>query len=145
MTSGRDKAPENSICMVSSEVGECRKRTGERVSFKINEQLVTVILYCNGRICFREEARKFSKISLELLSQRKNLILELSRVKAMDSAGIGELVLVHMQAQAFECAVGMVAPTSTVRSLLELTNVASLFEIFPDVQTAIASLAAEVA
>jgi hypothetical protein len=85
--------------MVSSEVGECRKRTGERFSFKINEQLVTVILYCNGR----------------------------------------------MQAQAFECAVGMVAPTSTVRSLLELTNVASLFEIFPDVQTAIASLAAEVA
>jgi len=32
-----------------------------------------------------------------------------------------------------------------VRSLLELTNVASLFEIFLDVQTAIASLAAEVA
>src|ERR1051326_4237327 len=115
--------------MLSSEVGECRKRTGERFSFKISEQSGTAILSCSGRICFRQEALEFSKISLELLSKRKNLILELSRVKAIDSAGIGELVLVHMHARAFECAVLMVAPTSRVRSLLALTNVASLFEI----------------
>lgn len=148
LISGRDKFAqglENDICMLSSVVGERRKRTVERFSFKISEQPGTAILYCSGRICFREEARKFSKIAIELLGERKNLVLELSRVKAMDSAGIGELVLVHMHARAFECAVPMVAPTSRVRSFLELTNVASLFEIFPDVQTAMASLAIEVA
>jgi len=72
-------------------------------------------------------------------------VLELSRVRAVDSAGIGELVLVHMQAQACECAVRIVAPTSGVQNLLELTNVASLFETFADVETAIASLTAEMA
>jgi anti-anti-sigma factor len=131
--------------MLSSEVGDCRKRTGERFSFRIGEQSGTAVLYCSGRICFREEARKFSQIAIDLLRNRNHLVLELSRVRAVDSAGIGELVLVHMQAQACECAVRIVAPTSGVRNLLELTNVASLFETFADVETAIASLTAEMA
>jgi anti-anti-sigma factor len=131
--------------MLSSEVGDCRKRTGERFSFRIGEQSGIAVLYCSGRICFREEARKFSQIAIDLLRKRNHLVLELSRVRAVDSAGIGELVLVHMQAQACECAVRIVAPTSGVQNLLELTNVASLFETFPDVETAIASLTAEMA
>jgi anti-anti-sigma factor len=131
--------------MLSSDVGEGRKRTAERFSFKIGEQSGTAILHCSGRICFREEARKFSKIAVELLGKRNNLILELSRLKGIDSAGIGELVLVHMQAQAFECAVRMVAPTPQVHKLLELTNVASLFEVFPDIESAVASSTTEVA
>ena len=131
--------------MLSGEVGEGRKRTLEGFSCRVVGGPGAVILHCSGRICFREHARKFSQAAVELLSQHNNLIIELSRVKAMDSAGIGELVLVHMQAQAFECAVRIVAPETRVQDLLELTNVASLFEIFPDVRSAMASFNAEVA
>ena len=129
--------------MLSSEEGECRKRSSERFSFKTGERSGTAILHCSGRICFRQEARRFSQAAVGLMETRTGLVLELSGVKAMDSAGIGELVLVHMQAQAFNCAVRLVAPSLQVRTLLKLTNVASLFEIFPDVESATSSLRTE--
>jgi anti-anti-sigma factor len=72
-------------------------------------------------------------------------VLEFSDVKAMDSAGIGELVLVHMQARAFECVIRLAAPTPQVQGLLELTNVAALFEIHSTVESAVASGSIEVA
>jgi anti-anti-sigma factor len=101
-------------------------------------------LYCCGRICFREEAQKFSRAVVQVLSSGKSVVLEFSDVKAMDSAGIGELVLVHMQAQAFECAIRLAAPRPQVQGLLELTNVASLFEIYPTLESALASPSVEV-
>lgn len=129
--------------MLSSEVGEFKRRSREGFSYTIGERSGTAVLYCSGRICFREEATKFSQAAVGLLEKRTGLVLELSAVKAMDSAGIGELVLVHMQARAFECAVWLVGPTTQVRKLLELTNVASLFETFPDLESATASLRTE--
>jgi anti-sigma B factor antagonist len=124
-------------------VREGKVRSRDRFSCSIGEESGTAVLYCSGGICFREEARKFSQAAVGLLEKRTGLVLEFSSVKVMDSAGIGELVLVHMQARAFECAVRLVAPSLRVRKLLELTNVASLFEIFPDVASATASLKTE--
>ena len=131
--------------MLSREVGGLKKRSAERFSFRVSEQSGTAVLYCCGRICFREEAQKFSRAAVQLLSSGKHVVLEFSDVKAMNSAGIGELVLVHMQAQALECAIRLAAPTPPVQGLLELTNVALLFEIYPTVESALASPGIEVA
>jgi anti-anti-sigma factor len=65
-----------------------------------------------------------------------DIILDFSRLHNLDSAGIGEVVSVHMEARAESRAVCLVAPTPRVRSLLELANVASLFEIHPTVEAA---------
>lgn len=100
---------------------------------------------CRGRICFREDARRFSQTALEQLRSGRNLALDFSDVSAIDSAGIGELVLVHMQARAFGCAVHIVNPAPQVQTLMQLTNVISLFEVFPSVESAVASLVTEVA
>jgi anti-sigma B factor antagonist len=129
--------------MVSNEAEGCRSK--ERFSVKVIERAGTAILYCHGRICFREEAQKFSRAAIRLLSSGKDVVLEFSGVIAMDSSGIGELVLVHMQAQAFESAIRLAAPRPQVRSLLQLTNVASLFEIYPTVESALASPSVEAA
>jgi anti-anti-sigma factor len=129
--------------MLSREVGGLKKRSAERFSFRVSEQSGTAVLYCCGRICFRQEAQKFSRAAVQLLSSGKQVVLEFSDVKAMDSAGIGELVLVHMQA--LECAIRLAAPTPQVQGLLELTNVALLFEIYPTVESALASPGIEVA
>lgn len=133
-----------SFVMLSREAGGLRKRSGGRFSFKVSEQSGTAVLYCCGQICFREEAQKFSRAVVQVLSSGKSVVLEFSDVKAMDSAGIGELVLVHMQAQAFECAIRLAAPRPQVQGLLELTNVASLFEIYPTLESALASPSVEV-
>lgn len=131
--------------MLSRKVGGLKKRSAERFSFRVSEQAGTAVLYCCGRICFREEAQKFSRAAVQLLGPGKQVVLEFSDIKAMDSAGIGELVLVHMHAQAFECAIRLAALRPQVQALLELTNVAPLFEIYPTVASALASPGIEVA
>jgi anti-anti-sigma factor len=127
------------FCMLSREVGGLKKRSHERFSCRVSERSGTAVLYCCGRICFREEAQKFSRAVVQLLGPGKPVVLEFSDVRGIDSAGIGELVLVHMQAQAFECAIRLAALRPQVLGLLELTNVASLFEIYPTVESALAS------
>lgn len=126
-------------------VGGHKKQSVERFSFKVSEQSGMAVLYCAGRICFREESHKFSRAAIQLAGSHRHVILEFSEIKAIDSAGIGELVVVRMQAQAFECSIRLAAPTPQVQSLLELTNVASLFEIHPTLESALASPRVELA
>jgi anti-anti-sigma factor len=92
-----------------------------------------------ARFVFAKKRRKFSRAAIQLLSSSRHVILEFSDIRNIDSAGIGELVLVQMQAQAFECSIRLAAATPQVQSLLELTNVASLFEIYPTLEAALAS------
>jgi len=98
------------------------------------------ILHLKGRICFKHEAALFSTIAQQFLKNRQHLIVELSGIEMIDSAGIGELVLLHMQARATGCDVRIVAPAKRVRQLLELTNIASLFETYPSVDEALGGL-----
>jgi anti-sigma B factor antagonist len=116
-----------------------------KLSVRVTETAGAAILYLTGRICFREEAALFSRIAAPFLSSGKHLILELSKVENLDSAGIGELVLLHMQACAAGCEVCMVAPSKRVLDMLELTNVASLFSVCPTLDAALTSVAGEVA
>ncbi|MBV9626203.1 MAG: STAS domain-containing protein [Acidobacteria bacterium] len=116
-----------------------------KLSVKVGESAGAAILYLRGRICFREEAALFSRTAVECLHSGKHLILELSNVESLDSAGLGELVLLHMQACAAGCEVRMVAPSKRVQELLELTNVASLFSVCPTLDAALTSVAGEVA
>ena len=95
------------------------------------------VLHCHGRISYREEAVELSKKVAELLPRTRQLILELSNVEMIDSAGLGELVVVLLWAQAAGCAIQLAAPRRNVRELLELTNLASVFEIYPSVKDAV--------
>jgi anti-sigma B factor antagonist len=97
-------------------------------------------LYCAGQICFRQEAARFGQTVGKLLNSRKNIVLELSAVEAIDSAGLGELVLLSMQARAAECEVRLAAPSQDLSNLLRLTNIASLFETYSGIEEALASL-----
>jgi anti-anti-sigma factor len=128
-----------------SEVGESRNRSKRKFTANISQRPGAAVVHCSGRICFREDAQRFSDMVISLLKSGKNVVLDFSQLESIDSAGIGQLVLVHMHAQACECALPMVSPPQQVRGLLELTNVASLFELFSSVESAISSLASEVA
>ena len=116
-----------------------------RLSLEVSQHEGTGVVRCRGRICFREEALQFSQTAVELLVAGGNVVLDFSGVELIDSAGLGELVLVHMQAHAAESVVCLVSPLPRVKKLLELTNVASLFMIHPTVEDALHSLAAKAA
>lgn len=103
------------------------------------------VVRCRGRICFREEAVQFSRTVIDLLLAGNNIVLDFSGVELLDSAGLGELVLIHMQAQATGTPVCLVAPVPRVHSLLQLTNVGSLFAVYPTIEDAKASLTSHAA
>lgn len=97
------------------------------------------IVHCEGRIVYRDEAAALSRVVGEILQNANKLVLDLSGVTAMDSAGIGELALLQTWAQkrnvAFKCA----EPNLLVRNLLELTNLESVLDVRPTLAAALES------
>jgi anti-anti-sigma regulatory factor len=55
-----------------------------------------MVLFCRGRFTYRDEATAFSQQIAELLPQARQIVVELSGLEIIDSAGLGELVVVHM-------------------------------------------------
>jgi anti-anti-sigma factor len=100
-----------------------------------------LILHCRGRIVFREEVLELSRVVGECIEQAQMVILDFQAVSAIDSAGLGELVSLHMWAQAHDCTLKMTGLSSRVRRLLDLTNLSSVFEIYATEADAIATVA----
>ncbi len=105
----------------------------------------TAVLHCSGRLCFQGEAQELAQIAQELLSSGRDLVLDLAALTLLDSAGIGQLVFISMYAQALGRDVCLACAPDRVRRLLELTNVASLFEFFASVDDALESCASNAA
>ena len=101
------------------------------------------ILQCNGRFTYREEATAFSEKLAELLRRSRRIVLELSNLETIDSAGLGELVVVHMWARASGCSIKIAAPKQRVRELFELTHLASVLEIYHTLDEALLSFQQE--
>lgn len=98
-----------------------------------------MIVHCQGRIVYRDEATAFSCVVGELLGDGGKVVLDLSGVQSIDSAGIGELVFLHTRAQSQNADLKCASPSRFVRGLLDLTNVDSVLEIHPSVGEALAA------
>ena len=105
----------------------------------------TAVIHCSGRLCFQGEAQELAETAQEFLSAGKDLVLDLAGLVLLDSAGIGQLVFISMYAQALDRDVCIACAPGRVRHLLELTNVASLFEFFGSIDDALESCASNVA
>lgn len=102
-------------------------------------------LYCRGRIISRQEANALSGKVADLLPHTRKLELDLGGVEMIDSAGLGELVLLYLWARASGCEFKLARPSPEICRLLELTNLASVFEIRPAVESAAGKSRAQVA
>jgi anti-sigma B factor antagonist len=102
-----------------------------------------IVVHCQGRIVYRDEAAALSNLVGEVLEQTTKLVLDLSGVSSIDSAGMGELVLLQTWAQeknvSFKCA----GANLLVGSLLELTNLDAVLDLHPSVESAIDALREE--
>jgi anti-anti-sigma factor len=97
------------------------------------------IVHCQGRIVYRDEAAALSQVVGEVLHSGGKVVLDLSGVVSIDSAGIGELVFLYTRAQSQNADLKVASPSPLVRELLDLTNVNSLLEIHPDLNEALAA------
>ena len=98
-----------------------------------------IIVHCQGRIVYRDEAAALSQVVGQVLPQARKLVLDLSGVTAMDSAGIGELALLQTWAQGSNVSLKCAGPNPMVRTLLDLTNLDSVVEVHPSLDAALES------
>ena len=104
-----------------------------------------VVLRCKGRFTYRDEAAAFSQKIAELLPKVRQVVVELSGLDALDSAGLGELVVVHMWAKASGCSMKLAVANPRIQQLFELTNLISVFDVHPTLDDALLSFQRPVA
>ena len=68
------------------------------------------------------------------------IIVNLSEVEFMDSSGVGVLVTGLKAANAKTVRFGLAEMSPRVRSVMEITRLCKLFQIYPNVQTALRDL-----
>ena len=95
------------------------------------------IVRCQGRIVLPEEVLALSRRLTELIDENHSLVLDFSGVESMDSAGLAELMLLHMWAEGSGYPFCLAAPHPRIRHLLEITNLVAVFKIHATVEEAL--------
>jgi anti-anti-sigma factor len=99
-----------------------------------------VILHCLDRGVSRDDARALAGLIAEVMPSARRMILDLSGVRSLDSGALGELVMIHMWAEAAGYALPFASPSDSVRGLFEATNLVSVFDVYASVEDAIAAM-----
>lgn len=99
-----------------------------------------MIVHCQGRIVYREEAASLSRLVGEILDQGGKVVLDLNGVTSIDSAGIGELVFLQTWARSRNAELKCANPTPLVHTLLRITHVNSVLDIHSTLGEALAAL-----
>ncbi len=102
-----------------------------------------LVLDCIGRLVFGEESAALRDTVKNALSGNPNVVLNLAEVNYIDSGGLGILVSLYTTAHKAGGAVKLANLTRRVGDLLQVTKLVSVFEVFPDEQSAVRSFKKE--
>ena len=98
-----------------------------------------VVVHCRGRIVYRDEAVALSQIVGEMLRDGSSVVLELSGVRAIDSAGIGELVSLETLAQERNAELKCAGASKMVRRMLSVTHLDTVIALYATLDEALES------
>ena len=96
-------------------------------NLQISTREDAVIVRCVGRLTV-EHAEILKNHVKSLIPNKKRIILDLEGVTQMDSSGLGALVSLYVSARKANCDLLVVNYSKSVRHLLGLTNLLSVFE-----------------
>jgi len=108
-----------------------------KLSLETRNRGDVIIVHCQGRIVYRDEAAALSRLVGEVLQHTSKLVLDLTGVSTMDSAGIGELALLQTWAQGKNVNLKCAGPNPIVRTLLDLTNLDRVLDVHPSIDSAL--------
>lgn len=111
------------------------------MQLKLSSRVVDGILVidCNGRIVFGEEAAALREAVKGALGQNKQVVLNLQNVSYIDSGGLGTLVGLYTSAHSVGGDVKLAALSQRVGQLLQVTKLVTVFETFENEQDAVKS------
>lgn len=99
------------------------------------------ILELTGKITIGEGDIQLRKLTDEVLnSGARKIIMDLKNLKYIDSSGIGELVSCYTTIKNKDGALRLANLHSKIYSLLQLTALVTVFEIYDSVEDAVQSL-----
>jgi anti-sigma B factor antagonist len=98
------------------------------------------ILELNGRITLGEGSVQIRDAIRDLIGKgTKSILLDLGEVNYIDSSGLGEMVSAYTTAKNQGAALKLLKLTRKVHDLLQLTKLYTVFDIYDDEASAIAS------
>jgi anti-sigma B factor antagonist len=98
------------------------------------------VLDLSGRITLGEGSVQLRDAIRDLIAKgQHSILLDLGEVNYIDSSGLGELVSAYTTARNQGAALKLLKLTKKVHDLLQLTKLYTVFEIFDDEASAIAS------
>jgi len=109
-------------------------------SLEARDHGVAIVLHCQGRLIFRNEAHALAATVSEVLPLAHRMVVDLAGVESIDSAGLGELVLLHMWADAARYVLKFSGARGSVRQALELTNLDLVLDLYASVPEAVAAM-----
>ena len=115
------------------------KESKLKLSLETRNRGEVVIVHCQGRIVYRDEAAALSRLAGEALQGGSKVVLDLGGVRSLDSAGIGELALLQTWAQERNAELKFAGANELVSTLLCLTNLDSVLDVYPTLDAALES------
>ena len=111
------------------------------MQLKLSSRIVdgVLVIECNGRIVFGEEAAALRETVKGALGQSKQIVLNLHNVSYIDSGGLGTLVGLYSSARGAGGDVKLAALSQRVGQLLQVTKLVTVFETFDTEQAAVKS------
>jgi anti-sigma B factor antagonist len=112
------------------------------VNLKIEKRQVdgVTIVLCQGRIMFGDEANALRDFLKLVLAETPRMVLNLSGVTYIDSGGLGMLVGFYSSARAAGADIKLTGLGQRLRDVLQITKLATVFEVFDTEQEALAAL-----
>lgn len=103
-----------------------------------NLEQVTLVKV-NGRVDGTNANQLGSALAGQIDSGKTRLVLDLSSVEYMSSAGLREIVMAYKRVQRNAGDVRIVQPSRRVMELLEVSGLDTVFQIFPSQSEAVGS------
>ncbi len=111
------------------------------MQLKLSSRIVdgVLVIECNGRIVFGEEAAALRETVKGALGTNKQVVLNLQNVSYIDSGGLGTLVGLYTSAHSSGAEVKLAALSQRVGQLLQVTKLVTVFETHETEQAAVKS------
>ena len=107
---------------------------------KTTEKYEAVIIELKGNVMGGEETKEFNDLLHKYIDEdKKNIVLDLSDVKFMNSSGLGMLISGLTTMKKAGGALKLAGTTEKIQSLLIITKLITIFESFDSVDEAIKS------
>lgn len=114
-----------------------------KLSLEARHYAGAVVLHCQSPVISGREARAIASTVSEILPFVRKMVLDLAAVETFDSAALGELVLLHMWAEASGCSLKIAGARLSLLQLFESTNVDTVLDLHASVPEALSTMVHE--